>query len=209
MMTFVSGRVSRIVRHASTPLPSGGRTSMRITTGFALAAVSIASAVVPASPTTTMSFCRPINVRSPSRTTSRSSTSITRTCGSAIPLLQRRQLQAYSRPLAGLTFHTERAADRERALAHVVQAVSARGRLEIEADAVVGDLQDDSTVLVEETDGSAPCACMAGDVPEGIRRDVVRGFATRLIETPSSIGRARDVDFDQRVRGCLVRQERQ
>ena len=54
MMTFVSGRASRIERHASTPDPSGKRTSMITTSGLARAAASIASATVPASPTTVM-----------------------------------------------------------------------------------------------------------------------------------------------------------
>ena len=52
MITLISGSTSRIERQASTPLPSGRRTSMITTSGFVRAAASIASATVPASPTT-------------------------------------------------------------------------------------------------------------------------------------------------------------
>ena len=54
MITLLSERASRIARQASTPEPSGRRTSMMTTSGFERAAASIASATVPASPTTIM-----------------------------------------------------------------------------------------------------------------------------------------------------------
>ena len=78
MITRVSGRASRIARQASTPLPSGRRTSMITTSGLAFAAASMASAIVPASPTTAMSSRRDSIVRKPSRTTSWSSHNSTR-----------------------------------------------------------------------------------------------------------------------------------
>ncbi len=78
MITFVSGRASRIARHASTPEPSGRRTSMITTSGLARAAASIDSATLPASPTTLIPAWRLIKPRSPSRTTSWSSQISTR-----------------------------------------------------------------------------------------------------------------------------------
>src|SRR5213594_2245020 len=209
MMTLVSGRASRMVRQASTPLPSGSRMSMTMTSGFALAAVSMASAVVPASPTTSMSLWRPISVRRPSRTTSWSSTSITRICGSAIRFLHRRQLHAYLRPAARLALNPERAADGERALAHVVQSVAARARLEVEADAVVRDEQDDAAVLLEEMHRRVTRARVARDVPQRVGRDVVGGLAPGPIEAARSVRRDLHVDVDERVRARLLREQRQ
>ncbi len=70
MMTFASGRDWRISRQASTPLPSGRRTSMITTSGSRRAASSTASATLPASPTTVMPRRRFRRERSPSLTTS-------------------------------------------------------------------------------------------------------------------------------------------
>src|SRR5436190_1330573 len=210
MITLVSGRASRMVRHASTPLPSGNRMSMTMTSGLVLAAVSIASAVVAASPTTSISLWRPISVRRPSRTTSWSSTSITRVCVSAIPLhYRRRQLEAYSRAAAGLALNAKRAADGERALAHVVQPVAGRTLLEVKADAVVRDQQDDAAVLVEETHRRVARASVARDVPQRVGRDVVGGLAPGSIEAARSVRRDLDVDVDESVRMRLLREQRQ
>ena len=53
--TWVSGRLARISRVASIPLPSDSRTSITTTSGRVRAASSIASRTVPASAVTTMS----------------------------------------------------------------------------------------------------------------------------------------------------------
>ncbi len=69
MITCVSGRSDRISRQASTPLPSGKRTSMITTSGWCSRTAAIEPATVSASPTTRKSPERSNNVRNPSRKT--------------------------------------------------------------------------------------------------------------------------------------------
>src|SRR5579884_689837 len=76
--TRVSGRRVRISRVASMPLPSARRTSITTRSGRTRSASATASATVPASATTRMSPAASSMARSPLRTTSWSSTSITR-----------------------------------------------------------------------------------------------------------------------------------
>src|SRR3990170_6214934 len=78
MMPLPSGLSWRISRQASTPLPSGRRTSMMTTSGCSRCVSLTAAATLPASPTTLMPGRRFRRERKPSRTTSWSSTIRTR-----------------------------------------------------------------------------------------------------------------------------------
>ena len=78
MRQCTSGIVERTSRHTSTPLPSGSRTSSTATSGRAAGMRCSASAVEPASPTTSMSRSRPISSARPRRTISWSSMRNTR-----------------------------------------------------------------------------------------------------------------------------------
>src|SRR5918994_3324174 len=79
--TVVWGRAARMSRVASMPEPSWRRTSMTITSGRAWAATATASRAEPASAQTTTSVVSASSSLMPSRTTSWSSTSITRSGG--------------------------------------------------------------------------------------------------------------------------------
>src|SRR5262252_155627 len=78
MSTLVSGLCARISRVASIPLPSARRTSITITSGRARSAWTMASLTVPASATTRTSPAASSMVLRPLRTTSWSSTSMSR-----------------------------------------------------------------------------------------------------------------------------------
>ncbi len=68
--TATSGMRERISRQASTPVPSGRRTSMTTTSGSNVRARETASATVPASATTSRSSLASSRARRPPRTTS-------------------------------------------------------------------------------------------------------------------------------------------
>src|SRR5438067_1121327 len=78
MMTRISGWWSRNARHASTPPPLGIRTSMTTTSGLRMPASPTPSGPSAASPTTSRPSSASISDKRPRRTTSWSSTSITR-----------------------------------------------------------------------------------------------------------------------------------
>ena len=83
--TLISGCSERIRRHASMPVPSGSRTSMRITSGCVAAASETASCTLPVSPTTATFRALPNSVTNPRRTTGWSSTMRSR-MGSSVPV---------------------------------------------------------------------------------------------------------------------------
>ncbi len=70
MSTFTSGKRSRISRHASTPDPSGSRTSITTTSGSSKPTRRTASAADDASPTTVRSSWESTRALRPCRTTS-------------------------------------------------------------------------------------------------------------------------------------------
>jgi hypothetical protein len=76
--TRICGRLARMSRVASTPLPSPRRTSITITSGWARSAAATASAAEVASAQTTTPSAASSSARMPPRTTSWSSTSMTR-----------------------------------------------------------------------------------------------------------------------------------
>src|SRR5215213_2309640 len=84
--TLVWGRAARMSRVASMPEPSERRTSMTITSGRAWAATATASRTEPASAHTTTSEASTSSSLMPSRTTSWSSTSMTRSGGALMAL---------------------------------------------------------------------------------------------------------------------------
>ena len=85
MTTRVPGSSARISRHASTPEPSGSRTSMTTMSGLWRRACSSDSSTVPASATTWKFGRRSSSATSPCRTTSWSSTTSSRSGRSAEP----------------------------------------------------------------------------------------------------------------------------
>src|SRR3990170_3007573 len=146
MMTFVSGRSSRISRQASTPLPSGRRMSMITTSGWAWRAILTASWAVPASPTTAKPGRRSRSVRRPMRTTSWSSTMRMLTVPSGMALFSHAAQGEFDPHLGaapGDALHGEAGAQATGALLHVAEPapVGWPFRARVEADAVVSDLQ--------------------------------------------------------------------
>src|SRR5919109_4701858 len=143
MMTLVSGRAARISRVASIPLPSSKRTSMTTTSGRTEAATSTASWTPPASPATTMPPAASNRARSPWRTTSWSSTSMTRIGWSLITssvAASERDPESHGRPPAGSGFDVEASADGLGPSPEVPQAAPASGSgVRVEAGAVVLD----------------------------------------------------------------------
>src|SRR3989304_5152680 len=146
MMTFVSGRSSRISRQASTPLPSGRRMSMITTSGWAWRAILTASWAVPASPTTAKPGRRSRSVRRPMRTTSWSSTMRMLTVAPGIGLFSHVAQGKFEPHLGAASrhaLHGEAGAQAAGALLHVAEAAPVAGPfgVRVEANAIVGDLQ--------------------------------------------------------------------
>src|SRR5215207_8796289 len=95
--TVVWGRAARMSRVASMPEPSWRRTSMTMTSGRAWAATATASRTEPASAHTTTSSASLRSSRMPSRTTSWSSTSMTRSGGALMTPSSQDQLGGLKR----------------------------------------------------------------------------------------------------------------
>src|SRR5581483_3846547 len=144
MIMRVSGRVSRISRQASTPLPSGSRTSITTTSGFSLAATATASATLPASATTDMPGRRSSSARKPSRTTSWSSTSITRISSAIHP--PKRYAHGDRRAEAALTGDLQDAAELYGPVPHIRNAATGVESRHIGSNPIIAHDQDQSII---------------------------------------------------------------
>src|SRR5438046_1716500 len=163
--TCVFGSFERISRVASMPLPSASRTSITTTSGRAHSARSMASLTVAASPATDIPPASSSSALTPLRTTSWSSTIMTRSgkavtqamfsssrCSSQFRRLEG-ELDSYGRSLAGGRLDGKPPPDRFNPLPHVTQALSPRtASTGLEATAVVVDLEEGALVALQEAD---------------------------------------------------------
>src|SRR4051812_32494710 len=124
--------------------------SMRITSGSRRSASATACAPSSASPTTSMPSCSSRNVRSPSRTTAWSSTSITRIWSGIGG-----HLELDVRALARCRVDLEPAAEPPGPLLHRREPEPSRAQLRVvglEADAVIAHLEGEAAVVAAEAD---------------------------------------------------------
>src|SRR3990172_4601087 len=204
MMTFVSGRSSRISRQASTPLPSGRQMSMITTSGWAWRAILTASWAVPASPTTAKPGRRSRSVRRPMRTTSWSSTMRMLTVPSGMALFSHAAQGEFDPHLGaapGDALHGEAGAEATGALLHVAEAapVGRPLRSGIEADAVVGDLQPDGTGSCGQTDTKGGGLGVTGHVAHRLLGDPEQGHRLLLRESAVEVALDGQIRVDQGV----------
>src|SRR5712691_6555513 len=173
--TLVSGCVARISRQASTPLPSGNRTSISTMSGFSRFAALIASDTVGASPATSM----PASVsteRSPARTISWSSTSSTRigrpSSGVMVCTLVR-DIQDNRCTLARRGSDLELSPSLSRAALHIVQSAGVSPcRTGIESHAVVPDFETYAGIRAMERQLAMFGVRMPQGVAQGLAGDL-------------------------------------
>src|SRR5262245_1999005 len=157
-MTRVPGTRCRSARIAATPSSSGMTRSIRTTSGCSSAARASPSAPSPASPAISIPSCRSRKLRKPSRTTAWSSTIRTR-IGSGM-----RGLEVYRRPRALCGADLEPGAEALRPFLHRREPEPTRshlGRVGIETDAVVFDVEDEPSVVGTQPHDDVRCMRMA------------------------------------------------
>src|SRR5258708_28897234 len=194
--TCVFGSLARISRVASMPLPSASRTSITTTSGRAHSARSIASLTVAASPATDIPPASSSSALTPLRTTSWSSTIMTRSgrvLTSAMFSSSRSnsqlhrldgQLNSYGRPLAGRRLDGKPPPDPFNALPHIAQALAAgTARAGLEATTVVVNLENCAIVALHEADSAG------GRL--GVPRHVGERFPRHLYELRRRISKLR------------------
>src|SRR5216684_704000 len=181
--TCVFGSLERISRVASMPLPSASRTSITTTSGRAHSARSMASLTVAASPATDIPPASSSSALTPLRTTSWSSTIMTRS-GRVLTTvmfsssrgksqLQRseRELDTHRGPLSRGRLQGKCPADCFNALPHVTQALAAgTATTGLKPMAVVVDLENGAFVALYEADSARGCLGVPSHVGERFPR---------------------------------------
>ena len=212
MITFVSGSSSRISRQASTPDPSGSRTSMTTMSGRWRRAWSIDSATDPAWATTSKPGRRSSSATRPCRTTSWSSTTSRRKWPGG---LRSRPRQLTSRlgsarwatstmirvpsPLAlSICSVAPIASARARMLARPLVAGLPPARERIEPDAVVGHDESRARRPPGGTRRQVAGLRMPGRVAEGLADELEELGAVLGRDVPPGFDIDVDVELDQR-----------
>src|SRR5436309_3413631 len=165
MITRASSTRSRSMRIASTPSSFGMTRSIRTTPGRSCSASATASSPSDASPTISIPSCSSRKLRRPSRRTAWSSAISTRIAS---------DIEVHRRSFPSRRPHLEASSDPLRALLHRRQAQSPRadvGRLRIEADPVVDDVELQPAVVAAETDDDTARLRMAERVLHRLLRN--------------------------------------
>src|SRR6185436_19429081 len=195
MITRVPGSSARMARHASTPDPSGRRTSMTTMSGRYRRAGSIDSATDPAWATTSTPGRRSSKATRPCRTISwLSATRKRRTVSSGIGRGWQRHDDTSAPPLGTVDPH--RRPDRFGAVRHVGEAMVSGGDMtgRVEPDAVIRDHEGRTLRLATKGQLEMSCPRVTCCIAERFT-DQLQELDSVLLREP--VGRARvHVDLD-------------